>query len=729
MTQLDHDEWVVGKAGSALRDGANPDGYRQRDQPERAGSALPGRSLLTEPDDRRGLLHTASTVAAAIVLVAGLREVWYDAVPQHLGFGFFVVAAFPLLVAAVVVSSAAKTERIRLLIDVGLMLIGSLMLLVQLRGSMSSGHPTYTVDVGWVIQEGANELARTGHLYGVFWPLAAREFAASGEPSGLTYLFDGTIVNDFGYPPLGAMLAAVTTAASGLSASAAVWPVIGLLGTAVVLFVRLPNPLRPLSVIVCLGLPRLTGMAFNGYPSLIALPLMMMAVAWWPSIGAGGRLSRRDYLGACCLGMAAAAQQLVWVVAPFLLVGVWLVRRGTTTPRRATVIVFHYAVVAASIFVLLNGWFLLREPRAWLRGVLEPLTQAAVPHGECLVTFVLFWSRGSGNLAWFSRAVALTAVGLLAMAFLFLRVLGPSLLALPAFLFLVSLQSHDNYLVLLAPLWLLGAVAAIESGEYRLAYEPFGRLRAPIRLMIPAGLLLAALGCVAAGLATAPPLRMSQLSYTTSGGSLSNVRAQVANVSDRSLRPVFSVTSGASTVNNVWAVARGPAILAPRTSATYVLVPVEAQEKPPGGGRQLVVRALTTGPNAITNAPLDAKTAARNVRRAVLLADDAVGSRQAGEPARLIVQLRDGNNADLREPNVSIELRATTLGSSTPAAAGLRVNRQTMPPSGRVTALTDDSGRATFDVNSTQERQDPVVFRAAISAGGQSLGSVAVLWR
>lgn len=142
-----------------------------------------------------------------------------------------------------------------------------------------------------------------------------------------------------------------------------------------------------------------------------------------------------------------------------------------------------------------------------------------------------------------------------------------------------------------------------------------------------------------------------------------------------------------------------------------------------------MVRALTTAPNAITNAPLDARTATRNVRRAVLLADWAVSSRKAGDPARLIVQLRDGNNADLRDPGVSIELRATTLGSSTPAAAGLLVNRHTMPPSGRVTALTDDSGRATFDVDSTQERQDPVVFRAAVSAGGQSLGSVAVLWR
>src|SRR4029450_11930847 len=89
----------------------------------------------------------------------------------------------------------------------------------------------------------------------------------------------GTIIDNFGYPPLGAMLAAVTTAASGLAATASVWPVIGLLCAAVILFIRLPSPLRPLSVIVCLGLPRLTRMAFNGYASLIALLLVMTAVA------------------------------------------------------------------------------------------------------------------------------------------------------------------------------------------------------------------------------------------------------------------------------------------------------------------------------------------------------------------------------------------------------------------------------------------------------------------
>jgi hypothetical protein len=127
----------------------------------------------------------------------------------------------------------------------------------------------------------------------------------------------------------------------------------------------------------------------------------------------------------------------------------------------------------------------------------------------------------------------------------------------------------------------------------------------------------------------------------------------------------------------------------------------------------MVVRALTTAPNAITNAPLRAEPAAQDVRRAVLLAYGAQSSLKAGEHARLIVQLRDGDNADLREPHVSIELRSTTLGGSAPAALRLLANGQPMPSSGRATALTDNSGRANFDVTSVQPRQDPIVFRGS----------------
>ena len=166
-------------------------------------------------------------------------------------------------------------------------------------------------------------------------------------------------------------------------------------------------------------------MAFNGYASVIALPCddgrRLVALRSVPVAACRGVIMSAP----AALGMAAAAHQLVWFVAPFLLRGVWLIRRGTTTPRRANAIVLRYAAVAGAVFVLLNVLFRLREPQAWLRGVLEPLAEAAVPHGQCLVTFLLFWSRGSGNVAWFSLCRGLDlAAGRLSMAFLFLRV-GP----------------------------------------------------------------------------------------------------------------------------------------------------------------------------------------------------------------------------------------------------------------------------------------------------------------
>ena len=125
----------------------------------------------------------------------------------------------------------------------------------------------------------------------------------------------------------------------------------------------------------------------------------------------------------------------------------------------------------------------------------------------------------------------------------------------------------------------------------------------------------------------------------------------------------------------------------------------------------MVVRTLNGTECEITNAPLRAGTPRRRCVASCCWLTCAQSSLKAGDHARLIVQLRDGDNADLREPRVSIELRPTP-GQFVPAALGLVVNGQPMPSSGRVTALTDSSGRANFDVSSIQQRQDPIVFRA-----------------
>ena len=62
---------------------------------------------------------------------------------------------------------------------------------------------------------------------------------------------------------------------------------------------------------------------------------LIPVVVRWPDIGRAGRLRRSDLLRAACLGAACATQQLAWFVAPFLLVGLFALRRGELPARRA----------------------------------------------------------------------------------------------------------------------------------------------------------------------------------------------------------------------------------------------------------------------------------------------------------------------------------------------------------------------------------------------------------
>ena len=73
---------------------------------------------------------------------------------------------------------------------------------------------------------------------------------------------------------------------------------------------------------------------------------LIPVIVRWPDIGRAGRLRRSDLLRAACLGAACATQQLAWFVAPFLLVGLFALRRGELPARRAFGTVASFAGVA-----------------------------------------------------------------------------------------------------------------------------------------------------------------------------------------------------------------------------------------------------------------------------------------------------------------------------------------------------------------------------------------------
>src|SRR3954466_12475475 len=101
-----------------------------------------------------------------------------------------------------------------------------------------------------------------------------------------------------------------------------------LIAGAVTLWLLLPAPWRLAATAVCLGFGILPGYARSGYPAIVTLALLIPVAVYWPTTGAGGRLGRSGVLRAVCLGAACAAQQLAWFFAPFLLIGLYAVRRG-----------------------------------------------------------------------------------------------------------------------------------------------------------------------------------------------------------------------------------------------------------------------------------------------------------------------------------------------------------------------------------------------------------------
>lgn len=118
------------------------------------------------------------------------------------------------------------------------------------------------------------------------------------------------------------------------------------------------------------------------------------------------------------------------------------------------------AGIAVTVWLLINAYFVVSEPRTWLGGIALPLTQDAVIHGQGLVDVSLYFTNGSDRLDWYGHASKLLAAGLLALFVLFVRRLGPAATVLPWCAFFLATRSQDGYYLMMTPLWLAAAITA-----------------------------------------------------------------------------------------------------------------------------------------------------------------------------------------------------------------------------------------------------------------------------
>ncbi|MFF0228460.1 hypothetical protein [Streptomyces sp. NPDC004629] len=538
--------------------------------------------------------HRVLTLLADVSLFIGTRSVWTQAATHRM----VLAAVISVCYAAVLVTGvlALTVRRARSLARLDLVVLVTAVTLVLCTWALSHSGGDEAV----LTTQAARELAAGHPLYGQPWP-----WLFTGKGVALTPTTSGGYDLTYGYPPLAPLLTAPLLWLGHGGAPATAVSTGALVVGAVTLWRMLPAPWRSAATMACLGFGFLPTYARLGYPAIIGLALLVPVVVRWPRIGRGGRLGAAGIARAVCLGAACAAQQLPWFLAPFLLAGVYAVRRGELGGRAAGLVILRLIGVAATAWLLINTYFLVQQPGPWLDGIALPLTQGAVLHGQGLVGVSLYFTDGSDRLDWYAHASMLLAAALLALFVLFVRRLGPAATVLPWCAFFLATRSQDGYYLMMTPLWLAGAVTAAPT-EFEHAWQPrprplTGVRRRPALIAVSALLVSPALLSAALAVTGTPPLRMRVASVRhASAGVVSALTLRVTNSAGDALTPHFTLTTRQG-MNRYWSLVRGPATIPAHGTATLELRPPKGHFTVPGPHTRVRLRAFTATPQTLSS--------------------------------------------------------------------------------------------------------------------------------
>lgn len=539
--------------------------------------------------------HRVLTLLADVSLLIGTREVWTQAATHRPAVAMVISVCYASIlvcgVLALVVRARGALARVDLCVLVTGLTLALCAFVLFHRGS----------DESVLTAQAARELVAGHGVYGHPWP-----WLFGGNGIALTPTVTGGYDYTYGYPPLAPLLTAplLWLGHGGLPAIAMSTGAL-LVGT-VVLWWLLPVPWRSAATMTCLGFSMVTMYGRLGYPAILALALMVPVVVRWPRIGRGGRLGPAGVAQAACLGAACAAQQLPWFLAPFLLAGIYAMRRGELGARAAGLVVLRLAGVAAGVWLLINTYFVVSEPGTWIAGIALPLTQGATLHGQGLGDISLYLTDGSDRLDWYGHASLLLAAALLALLVLFMRRLGPAATVLPWCAFYLATRSQDGYYLMMTPLWLAAAVTAPPE-EFARAWQPRPRpLRGPHRrtaLIATCVLLIApALASAAVAATGTPPLRMRVTAVRRlSADAVSRLTLQVTNVSGSALTPHFMVTTNQGS-GKYWSLVRGPATVPAHRTVRMQIRPAAGKfVLPVKPSTRLRLRAFTATPQTLSS--------------------------------------------------------------------------------------------------------------------------------
>ncbi|MDX6347424.1 MAG: hypothetical protein QOF84_2214 [Streptomyces sp.] len=557
-----------------------------------AAAPPPAASAGAPPQWHRGL-----TVLAVISLFIGTRALWIHAMATHPVVGGVVSLCYAAILVTGILALSVRGRAALARVDLAVLLTAIALTLCGFAVSHGGS------DEGVLTAQAAHEILHGNLVYGQPWP-----FLFQDPHIAVTPTMSGGIDYTYGYPPLTALLSVPVYAVIHSAVAVTMVSTGALIAGTVALWVMVPAPWRSAATMACLGFGMLPGYARMGYPAIVALALLIPVAVRWPGIGAGGRLGRPGVLRAVCLGAACAAQQLPWFVTPFLLAGVYVVRRGELGPRAALVVVARFTGVVAATWLAVNAYFIAQDPSGWLSGITLPITQGAIIHGQGAVDLSLYFTDGSSRLSFYSYASVLLLLGLLGLFVLFIGRLGPAATILPWCAFYVATRSQDGYYLMMTPLW-LAAAATVPSSAFAKAWRPrlpvlprFGRTAKGV---LAVALVAPSLACVAVAAGSSPPLRLRITAEHTTDHAHRNLAAltvYATNPTGSALTPHFVVSTGQGT-SLFWRVRTGPRSLAPHHTARYVLLPPKDPyfRLPASPTKRVRLRAFTPSPATLTS--------------------------------------------------------------------------------------------------------------------------------
>jgi len=513
-----------------------------------------------------------------------------------------------------------------------------------------------------------------------------------------TYTMNGGMSAGLAYPDLSFLLIVPLLLLGVVSQAALIVNVLFFVLTMIVAFRVLPKHQRLLSVVLCAGVPVLFGYVVAGINTVLFMPFLLLAAHRWDRYHT--LRGARAVVAPAAFGLACCVQQLPWFIAPFLIVGTFLEARAARSTRAALLTCARYTGIAIATFLLLNLPFIAWSPSRWMRGIVLPITQHAIPYGQGFVDLSAFFHIGGGRIGLYTDAALLLLAALLVVYVRYYRAMRYVTFFLPAIILFFASRSLAEYF---SNLIIAGAVAALTLTRFEGAPLTMPRWLLPLACA-PAAMTLTV------ALASPAPLEIRLTGFQTNGQlrAVQQLTAVVINHSDQTLTPHFAVNS-AGQMTTFWNVTGGPATLRPHQSAVYTLIAPNLGSMPPvTSGFQ--VQAVTPTPETISTSrtiipeQMSTQLTPGYINRPVVL----------GQTLHFAVQLRDHYGAPIRRAHVPVALGQIIYSQNALINGESTINDGNIGET-PVIAATDARGIAHFTVTDTSVQSAPIYYESWVA--------------